>query len=68
MPTFLIGRIVVILLCSLVFYLGITGLKSGETRSRGFKYTRRDNPVGYWFAVMISLAAPVVIVYLILTR
>jgi hypothetical protein len=68
MPTFLIGRIVVILLLSLVFYFGITGLKSGEIRSRGYKFTREDNPLGYWFTVVTSLVGPVAIIYLILTR
>ncbi len=64
MPTFLIGRIVVILL----FYLGIVGLRSGEIRSKGYKFTRDDNPLGYWFTVVTSLVGPVVIIYLILTR
>jgi hypothetical protein len=68
MPTFLIGRIVVILIFSLVFYFGIAGLKSGETRSRGYKFTRDDNPLGYWFTVVTSLVGPVAIVYLMLTR
>jgi hypothetical protein len=68
MPTFLIGRIIVILLFSLVFYFGIAGLKSGEIRSRGYKFTRDDNPLGYWFTVVTSLVGPVAIIYLILTR
>jgi hypothetical protein len=68
MPTFPIGRIIVILLFSLVFYFGIAGLKSGEIRSRGYKFTRDDNPLGYWFSVVTSLVGPVAIIYLILTR
>ena len=68
MPKFLIGRIVVILLFSLVFYFGIRGLKSGEIRSRGYKFHRDENPLGYWFTVLISLVGPVAIIYLILTR
>ena len=43
MPKFLIGRIVVILLFSLAFYFGIAGLKSGEIRSRGYKFNRDEN-------------------------
>ena len=68
MPKLLIGRIVVILLFSLVFYFGIAGLKSGEIRSRGYKLNRDENPLGYWFTVLISLVGPVVIIYLMLTR
>jgi hypothetical protein len=68
MPKFLIGRIVVILLFSLVFYFGIAALKSGEIRSRGYKVNRDENPLGYWFTVLISLVGPVAIIYLMLTR
>jgi hypothetical protein len=68
MRTFLLGRIVVILLFLLVFYFGIAGLKSGEIRSRGCKFTRDENPLGYWFTVVTSIAGPVAIIYLILTR
>ncbi len=68
MPKFLIGRIVVILLFSLVFFFGIAGLKSGEIRSRGYKLNRDENPLSYWFAVLTSLAGSVAIIYLMLTR
>jgi hypothetical protein len=68
MPKFLIGRIVVILLFSLVFYFGIAGLKSGEIRSRGYKFNRDENPLGYWFTVMTSLVVIVAIIYPMLTR
>jgi hypothetical protein len=68
MPKFLIGRMVVILLFSLVFYFGIVGLKSGEIRSRGYKFSRDENPLGYWFTVLTSLVGPVAIIYLMLTR
>jgi hypothetical protein len=68
MPKFLIGRIVVILLFSLVFYFGIAGLKSGEIRSRGYKFNRDENPLGYWFTVLTSLVGPAAIIYLMLTR
>ncbi len=68
MPKFLAGRIVVILLSSLVFYFGIAGLKSGEIRSRGHKFYRAESPLGYWFTVLINLVGPVAIIYLMLTR
>jgi hypothetical protein len=68
MPKFLVARIVVILLFSLVFYFGIVGLKSGEIRSRGYRLSRDENPLGYWFTVLISLVGPVAIIYLMLTR
>jgi hypothetical protein len=65
---FLIGRTVVILLSSVVFYFGIAGLKSGETRSRRYKFNREENPLGYWFTVLTSLVGPVAIIYLMLTK
>jgi hypothetical protein len=68
MAKFLIGRIVVILLFSLVFYFGIAGLRSGEIRSRGHKFTRDENPLGYWFTILISLVGPVAVIYLMLAR
>ena len=68
MPEFLIGRIIVILLFSLVFYFGIAGLRSREIRSKGYKFKRDENPFGYWFTVLTSLVGPVVIIYLMLTR
>ena len=68
MPNFLIGRIIVILLFSLVFYFGIAGLRFREIRSRGYKFKRDENPLGYWFTVLTSLVGPVVIIYLMLTR
>jgi hypothetical protein len=68
MPRFLIGRVIVILLSSLIFYFGIAGLKSGEIRSRGYKFKRDENPLGYWFTVLASLVGPVAIIYLMLTR
>jgi hypothetical protein len=68
MPGLLIGKIVVILLFLLVFYFGVAGLKSGEIRSRGHKLNRDDDPIGYWFTVLVSLVGPVAIIYLLLTR
>jgi hypothetical protein len=68
MPKFLVGRIVVILLSALVFYFGIAGLNSGEIRSRGYKFHRDENPLGYWFTVLTSLVGSVAIIYLMITR
>ncbi len=68
MPKFLMARIVVILLSALVFYFGIAGLNSGEIRSRGYKFHRDENPLGYWFTVLTSLVGPVAIIYLMITR
>ena len=68
MPKLLLARIVVILLSSLVFYFAIAGLKSGEIRSRGYKFHRDENPLGYWFTVLTSLVGPAAIIYLMLTR
>jgi len=68
MPKFMVSRIVIILLFSLVFCFGIAGLKSGEIRSRGSKFNRDENPLGYWLTVLTSLVGPVAVIYLILTR
>jgi hypothetical protein len=68
MPKLLLARVVVILLSSLVFYFAIAGLKSGEMRSRGYKFHRDENPVGYRFTVLTSLVGPAAIIYLMLTR
>ena len=68
MPKFLIGRIVVISLFSLVFYFGVAGLRSGQIRSRGYTFKRDENPFGYWFTVLTSLVGPLAIIYLMLTR
>ena len=57
-----------ILLFSLVFYFGIAGLKSGEIRSKGYKFKRDENPLGYWFTVLTSLVGPAAVIYLMLTR
>jgi hypothetical protein len=68
MPRFLIARIVIVLLSSLVFYFGIAGLQSGQIRSRGYTLHQDENPLGYWLTVLTSLAGPVAIIYLIATR
>ncbi len=68
MPQFLFARIVIVLLFLVVFYYGIAGLRSGAIRSRGHKFNRDDDPVGYWFTVLVTLVGPVIIIYLILTR
>jgi len=68
MPRFLIAKIFISSLFLLTFYYGIVGLKSGEIRSRGHKFNRDENPIGYWFTILITLAGPVAIIYLLLTR
>ena len=68
MPRFLIARIFIILIFLLVFYYAIATLKTGEIRSRGYKFNRDEGPVGYWFTVLVTLVGPVVIIYLMLTR
>jgi hypothetical protein len=68
MPKLLIGRTVVILLSAVVFYFGILGLRSGEIRSRGYKFKSDENPLGYWFTVLTSLLGSAAIIYLMLTR
>lgn len=68
MPKLLFGRIVVILLSAVVFYFGVVGLKSGEIRSRGYKFTLDENPLGYWFTVLTSLLGSAAIIYLMVTR
>jgi hypothetical protein len=68
MPRFLIARIFIILIFLLVFYYGIAALKAGQIRSRGYKFNRDEDAIGYWFTVLITLVGPVVIIYLMLTR
>ena len=68
MPRFLVAKIIIIFLFLVVFYFGIAGLKSGEIRSRGYKFNRDENPIGYWFTIVITLVGPVAIIYLLLTR
>jgi hypothetical protein len=68
MPRFLIARIFIILIFLLVFYSGIAALKTGEIRSRGYKFNRDEDPIGYWFTVLITIVGPAVIIYLMLTR
>jgi hypothetical protein len=68
MPRFLIARIVIILGFLLVFCYGIAALKTGEIRSRGYKFHRDEDPIGYWFTVLITSVGPVVIIYLMVTR
>ena len=68
MPRFSIATVVLVLLLAVVFYFGIAGLKSGETKSRGYKFKRDEDPIGYWFTILISLVGPVAIIYLLLTR
>jgi hypothetical protein len=68
MPRFVIARIFIVLIFLLVFYCGIAALKSGEIRSRGYKFSRDEDAIGYWFTILITLVGPVVIIYLMLTR
>ena len=68
MPRFLIAKIFIVFLFLLVFNCGIASLKSGEIRSRGYKFNRDENPIGYWFTVLITLVGPVAIIYVLLTR
>ena len=63
-----IAKMVVIFLFAVVFYCGLRGLRSGEIRSRGYKFHREKNPLGYWSTMLITLLGPVVIIYLLLTR
>jgi len=63
-----IAKIVIIFLFGVVFYFGIAGLKSGEIRSRGYKFHRDEDPIGYWFTILVSLGGPVAIIYVLLTR
>jgi len=68
MPKYLIARIFLILIFLIIFYCGIAALRSGEIRSRGYKFNRDENPLGYWFSVVVSLVGPMAIIYLLLTR
>ena len=68
MHRFLLARTVVVLLSCLILYFGIVGLKSGEIRSRGYKFQRDESPLGYWFTILTSVAGPAAIIYLMLTR
>ena len=68
MPKLLVAKMLVVLLFLIIFFSGIAALRSGKIRSRGRKFNRDENPIGYWFAVFVSLAGPVAIIYLLLTR
>jgi hypothetical protein len=68
MPTYFAARVVVISLSLIVFCFGIAALRSGEIRSRGYLFHRDDNPLGYWFTVLVHLVGPAAIIYLMLTR
>ncbi len=68
MPQYLLARVVLISLFLLVLYFGIAGLRSGEIRSRGHKFYRDEDPLGYWFTIFVTLVGPVIIIYLLITR
>ena len=68
MPRFLVAKVFITLLFLIVFCFGISALRSGEIRSRGHKFKRDEDPIGYWFAVPVALVGPVAIICLLLTR
>jgi hypothetical protein len=68
MPKYLIAKIFLILLFLIIFYCGIAALRSGEIRSRGHKFNRDEDPLGYWSSVLVTLVGPIAIIYLLLTR
>jgi hypothetical protein len=68
MPKYLVAKIFLILLFLIIFYCGIAALRSGEIRSRGYKFNRDEDPLGYWFSVLVTLVGPIAIIYLLLTR
>ena len=68
MPKYFAARILIVSLSLIVFCFGIAALRSGEIRSRGHKFIRDDDPLGYWFTVLVNLVGPVAIIYLMLTR
>ncbi len=68
MHRFLVAKVFITVLFLIVFWFGISALRSGEIRSRGYKFKRDEDPIGYWFAVLVALVGPVAIIYLLLTR
>ena len=68
MPKYLVAKIFLVLLFLIIFSCGIAALKSGEIRSRGHKFNRDEDPLGYWFSVLVTLGGPIAIIYLLLTR
>jgi hypothetical protein len=68
MPGYLVAKIFLILLFLIIFYFGIAALRSGEIRSRGYKFNRDEDSLGYWFSVLVTLGGPIAIIYLLLTR
>jgi hypothetical protein len=68
MPKFFIAKIFIILLSLIIFCCGIAALRSGQIRSRGHKFNRDEDPLGYWLTVFVTLVGPPAIIYLLLTR
>jgi len=68
MPKYFIGKFIVIILSLFIFYCGIAALRAGEIRSRGHKFKRDEEPLGYWFTALVTLVGPIAIIYLFLTR
>ncbi len=67
MPKYFAGRVVVVSLSFVVFCFGVASLRSGKITSRGHTFKRDDNPLGYWFTVLVHLVGPAAITYLRLT-
>jgi len=68
MPKYWIAKTFLILLFLSIFYCGVAALRSSEIRSRGHKFNRDEDPLGYWFSVLVTLVGPIAIIYLLLTR
>ena len=68
MPKYFIGTVIVIVLSLFIFFCGIAALRVGEIRSRGHKFKRDEEPLGYWFTALVTLVGPIAIIYLFLTK
>ena len=45
--------LVMVLLASMFLYLGINGLRTGKTRSKGATYTQKENFVMFWICIFM---------------
>lgn len=54
--------------CAFVFYLGITGLNSGNIYCKGAWYKRDESPINYWASVISYLVFPPVILLISLFK
>ncbi len=68
MHKYLAAKIFLVFIFLAIFCSGIAALRSGKIRSRGHRFDRDEDPVGYWLTVIVTLAGPIVIVYLLFTR